>query len=168
MSTRPPFNRTLQHEERFSSLLVGASFSGFNVRVFAGKYPNEVAGAVWWIQRTNTRTFTLRARRCRLSTGCQAGFEICFVEPHQLRRVLGLYGFCCTDPMQGERHPRVSPLNRRQHSMDSACRQSPSSLAQALEPTVIYGRECISGACCEESWESSADSAHGWEAVCCW
>jgi pimeloyl-ACP methyl ester carboxylesterase len=26
--------------------LVGASFSGFNVRVFAGKYPSEVAGAV--------------------------------------------------------------------------------------------------------------------------
>jgi pimeloyl-ACP methyl ester carboxylesterase len=27
-------------------VLVGASFSGFNVRVFAGKYPSEVAGAV--------------------------------------------------------------------------------------------------------------------------
>src|SRR5882672_11589939 len=27
-------------------VLVGSSFSGFNVRVFAGKYPSEVAGAV--------------------------------------------------------------------------------------------------------------------------
>ena len=67
-------------------VLVGSSFSGFNVRVLQANTHRKLRGRCWWIRHTKINTVTNHGLPSLPSTGFQSQFEIYFALACQWRR----------------------------------------------------------------------------------